>query len=284
MTHFKHVLQYPSKLVHANRYFPVISKHVMWKFIFSPSSIKISFAERILLILLVLLALLFILILVLFPQVNILVHATDILISKKELNRLKRLLKLYADQDHSRSTSKAADQPSVNKVLERTSAFHSEHIKDVTGKSSLRSEITEESILQDRAVKNLNTPDKIAKASTFSKVSSRGDARSTRPNKKSDPSDKDYDLDSDLTIFCSGTTYRIKDLENECLDNIEGSSCSKAKPVADSCGAQWDIFRRQDVPQLLEYLRRHCDESIPAFYNPMHVRFIETSAGYDCPV
>ncbi|XP_017223213.1 lysine-specific demethylase JMJ28 [Daucus carota subsp. sativus] len=205
--------------------------------------------------------------------VNILVHATDILISKKELNRLKRLLKLYADQDHSRSTSKAADQPSVNKVLERTSAFHSEHIKDVTGKSSLRSEITEESILQDRAVKNLNKPDKIAKASTFSKVSSRGDARSTRPNKKSDTSDKDYDLDSDLTIFCSGTTYRIKDLENECLahNNTEGSSCSKAKPVADSCGAQWDIFRRQDVPQLLEYLRRHCDESIPAFYNPMHV-------------
>lgn len=204
--------------------------------------------------------------------VNILVHATDIPVSKKELSRLKTLLKKYTDQDHSRSTNKASDQPSVNKV-KRTSAFNSERTKDVTGKSSLRSEITEESVLQDKPVEDLNFPDRNAKASTYSGGSSRGDARSIRPQKMSDTNEQDCELDSDVTIFCSGTTHRFEDLENEYSfrDDIERSSCSKAKPVADSCGAQWDIFRRQDVPQLLEYLRRHCDESIPAYYNPMHV-------------
>lgn len=201
---------------------------------------------------------------------NILVHATDIPVSKKELHTLKTLLKMYTDQDHSKSTSKDVDQPSVNQVLERISAFNSKRTKDLIGKSSLRSEITEESVFQDRPVKDFSFPDRIAKASTSAGVASRGDARSTRPKKLSDTSE----IDSDVTIFCSGTTHRFKDQLNEYsfCDDIEHYSCSKEKAMADSCGAQWDVFRRQDVPQLLEYLRKHCDESIPAYCNPMHVR------------
>lgn len=201
------------------------------------------------------------------PQVNVLVQATDIPVSKKELNTLKTLLKMYTDHDHSRSTSKAVHQPLVSEVLERTSTFNSKRTKDVNGKSSLRSEITEESVFRDRPVKDLNFPDRIAKASRSSGVASRGNARSFGPKKLSVTSE----FDSDVTIFCSGTTHRFKDLVNESsfCDDIEGYSCGKAKPVDDSCGAQWDIFRRQDVPQLLEYLRRHYDESI---HNPMHVR------------
>ncbi|KAJ6292449.1 hypothetical protein OIU78_024594 [Salix suchowensis] len=31
---------------------------------------------------------------------------------------------------------------------------------------------------------------------------------------------------------------------------------------SESCGAQWDVFRKQDVPKLVEYLRRHSNEFI----------------------
>lgn len=209
------------------------------------------------------------------PQVNILVHATDTPVSKKELNTLETLLKMYTDQDHSRSTSKADDQPSVNKVSERISALNGERIKDVTGKSSLRSEITEESVLHNKPVEDLNFSDRIAKASTFSGVASRSDGRSLQPKNMSDTNEQDDDeFDSEVTIFCSGNIHRFKDMKNEHSfhNDIEHSSCSKAKLVAGSCGAQWDIFRRQDVPQLIEYLRRHCDESTPAYHDPMRVR------------
>ncbi|KAL8103889.1 lysine-specific demethylase JMJ28-like isoform X3 [Apium graveolens] len=203
--------------------------------------------------------------------VNVLVHATDIPVSKKEINTLKTLLKMYTDNDHSisRSTSKAVYRPLVSEVLERTSIFNSRSAKDLTGKSSLRSGITEESVFQDQPVKELNFPDRIAKASASSGVGSRGNARSFRPKKLSGTSE----FDSDVTILCCASSHRFKDMVNEYsfCDDIERYSCGKAKPVVDSCGAQWDIFRRQDVPQLLEYLRRHCDESI---HNPTHVEVV----------
>lgn len=38
-----------------------------------------------------------------------------------------------------------------------------------------------------------------------------------------------------------------------------------------SCGAQWDVFRRQDVPRLSEYLRRHSDEFIHKHVSHEHI-------------
>ncbi|KAK1556525.1 hypothetical protein Q3G72_006725 [Acer saccharum] len=59
--------------------------------------------------------------------------------------------------------------------------------------------------------------------------------------------DVDQDSDSDCTIPCCGTTQSTKPSKIRKLD-------------AESCGAQWDVFRRQDVPKLIEYLRRHSNE------------------------
>lgn len=43
---------------------------------------------------------------------------------------------------------------------------------------------------------------------------------------------------------------------------IDGNNSSK------TCGAQWDVFRRQDVPRLSEYLRKHSDEFIHKHVSP----------------
>lgn len=207
------------------------------------------------------------------PQVNILVHTTDVPVSQKEIYRLKTLLEEYKDRDHNKSSNKVVDQPLTN-TTKATLALNGECIKDVTGKSSIRGENTEDLVFQDRPVIDLNFPDSNAEASTHSGFSSRADAGTIRSNNMSKANDQDHELDSETTIYCSGTIHRVEDLEHEKLrrHDTQSSSCRKEKQAADSFGAQWDIFRRQDVPNLLEYLRRHCNDSIPAYHSPVHVR------------
>lgn len=183
------------------------------------------------------------------------------------------MLEKYENQDRSKSTNKVADQPLTNKT-EGTLALNSECIKDVTGKSSLQGENTEDLVFQARPVIDLNFPDTNAETSTHLDFSRRGDAGSIPSKNMSNANEQYHECDSETTIYCSGTIHRLENLEHEKLRqrDTQSSSCKKEKPAADSCGAQWDIFRRQDVPNLLEYLRRHCNDSIPAYHSPVHVR------------
>lgn len=180
-----------------------------------------------------------------YDVVNILVHTTDVPVSQKEVSRLKTLLEKYKDQDHSKSTNKVVDQP-LTKKTEGT---------------------------QDRPLIDLNFPDRDAEASTHLGLSSRDDDASNLSKNMSKEYEQDHEFDSESTIYCSGTIHRLEDLEHEKIrrHDTQTSSCRKEKPAADSCGAQWDIFRRQDVPHLLEYLRRHCNDSTPAYDSPVHV-------------
>lgn len=91
-----------------------------------------------------------------------------------------------------------------------------------------------------------------------------------------DDSQTDTESDSEDSLLCSGDLQRYEDTDDECFfgDALENSFSSGEKQIADSCAAQWDIFRREDVPKLLEYLKRHSDELNSCDCNTKHVSFV----------
>ncbi|KAK4347074.1 hypothetical protein RND71_033413 [Anisodus tanguticus] len=180
-----------------------------------------------------------------YDVVNILANATDVLISKEQVRKIKCLMKNKKAQDHKESTSYSSDQK---------------------GKSSLHSGDTEESGLQDATGEQL--PDGVAEVPLDSGNSLKGQRYEDQDgNISSDNEETDSEFESDVSLFCSGSVERSEDSDSEYLfEDVDG-----AKKEAKTSGAQWDVFRRQDVPKLLEYLKRHSSEFTSARGYSKHV-------------
>ncbi|TYK13094.1 lysine-specific demethylase JMJ25 [Cucumis melo var. makuwa] len=164
-----------------------------------------------------------------YDVINILVHSTDVPVSTEQLTKVINLLQRQRALGESSNTS--TNHSSVEEVE--------------SCKAGIETPVSK----------------KFAKVPCFSastdQVFAQGIKRPSMTSDSacdSDPEPLMFECKSSQISETTGPQTKFREQIESCL--VVGNKSSK------TCGAQWDVFRRQDVPRLSEYLRKHSDEFI----------------------
>ncbi|KAJ7968448.1 Lysine-specific demethylase JMJ25 [Quillaja saponaria] len=169
-----------------------------------------------------------------YDVVNILAHNSDIPISAEQLSKIRKLLKKHNAQ-----------------CQKESSRITTEHIKEnnVKAKSAMHVKDTEEAGWQNMNAEELHLSKSFGRMSRFSAATNEAYTESLKAHNGECDSDCDYEP----SLLLHETV--------QSSETFEDQNCGDKKKILGQCsGAEWDVFRRQDAPKLIEYLKRYSNE------------------------
>ncbi|XP_061349368.1 lysine-specific demethylase JMJ28-like [Gastrolobium bilobum] len=180
-----------------------------------------------------------------YDVVNIMRHTTDVPLSTEQLTKIRKLLKKHKSLCHMES-SIATEQLQEQKVK---------------GITLLPAEDMEQKGLHSMVKEEMDFFRRVNRTSCISTEAKKPASQSLDSNISQDGEcDFFSDSDSEPSLLLHSTVQTTKLPANHNPRNPSESSNSDKNKFTVRSGAQWDVFRRQDVPKLIEYLKRHHDE------------------------